>query len=212
MADLNRREFLKQVASIGVGTTLLEKTQAVDEQTSPPIPQVVLGKTGIKVSLVGLGTGMRGWMRQSNHTRMGYPAFERLVKHAYERGINFFNTADLYGTHTFLRDAPKGIPREKFVIQTKIWFMPQGLPEVVTDAKAAVDRFRKELDTDYIDIVLLHCTMRFQSHNGAIAVVDYHCWLRLKVASQRSLRKLGRAMGFSSQRTLKVMYLASLSL
>ncbi|MEZ8217873.1 hypothetical protein B0813_001410 [Candidatus Fervidibacteria bacterium JGI MDM2 SSWTFF-3-K9] len=60
MADLNRREFLKQVASIGVGTTLLGKVQAVDEQTSPPIPQVVLGKTGIKVSLVGLGTGMRG--------------------------------------------------------------------------------------------------------------------------------------------------------
>jgi len=160
MAELNRREFLKQIASIGVGATLLEKTQAVDKQPpSSPIPQVELGKTGIKVSLIGLGTGMRGWMRQSNHTRMGHPAFERLVKHAYERGINFFDTADLYGTHTFLRDALKGIPREKFVIQTKIWFMPQGLPEVVTDAKAAVDRFRKELDTDYIDIVLLHCTM-----------------------------------------------------
>jgi len=212
MADLNRREFLKQVASTGFGTKLLGKAQTVDGQTSFPIPQVVLGKTGIKVSLVGLGTGVRGWMRQSNHTRMGYPAFERLVKHAYERGINFFDTADLYGTHAFLCDALKGIPREKFVIQTKIWFMPQGLPEVVTDAKAAVDRFRKELDTDYIDIVLLHCTMRFQSHNGAIAVVDYHCWLRLKVASQRSLRKLGRAMGFSSQRTLKVIYFASLSL
>lgn len=159
--DLKRREFLKRVASIGIGTTLAGKSIfALEGQPlRSPTQQVELGKTGIKVSLVGLGTGMRGWMRQSNHTRMGFPAFERLVKHAYERGINFFDTADLYGTHPFLRDALKSIPREKYVIQTKIWFMPQGLPEMVTDAKAAVDRFRKELDTDYIDIVLFHCTM-----------------------------------------------------
>lgn len=160
MGVIKRREFLKQVAVISVGTTLTGKAHSFDERPlSSPTQQVMLGKTGIKVSLVGLGTGMRGWMRRSNHTRMGYQAFERLVKHAYERGINFFDTADLYGTHPFLRDALKGIPREKYVIQTKIWFMPQGLPEPVTDAKAAVDRFRKELDIDYIDIVLLHCTM-----------------------------------------------------
>lgn len=161
MSDLKRRSFLERVAAIGVGAAFLGKVRAVEKQATPPLPlpKVKLGRTGIEVSLVGLGTGMRGWMRQSNHTRMGYPAFEKLVKHAYERGINFFDTADLYGTHTFLRDALKGIPREKYVIQTKIWFMPQGLPEIVKDAKAAVDRFRKELNTDYIDIVLLHCTM-----------------------------------------------------
>ena len=119
---------------------------------------VPLGNTGLRASLVGLGTGMKGWMRQSNHTRMGKPAFIRLIRHAYERGINFFDVADLYGTHTFLRDALQGIPRDKVVIQTKIWFQPRGLPETVTSARQALDRFRLELDTDYLDIVLLHCT------------------------------------------------------
>ncbi len=160
MGNLGRRDFLVQV-TVGVGAALTHNVWAEDKQPPlrSPTQQVPLGKTGITVSLVGLGTGMRGWMRQSNHTRMGYPAFERLVRHAYERGITFFDTADLYGTHPFLRDALKGIDREKFVLQTKIWFAPWGLPEQVTDAKAAVERFRKELNTDYIDIVLLHCTM-----------------------------------------------------
>ncbi|MCX7777493.1 MAG: aldo/keto reductase, partial [Armatimonadetes bacterium] len=79
-------------------------------------------------------------------------------RQAYDRGIRFFDVADLYGTHTFLRDAIKGIPREDIVIQSKIWFRKEGLPEQVTDAMEAVERFRRELGTDYIDIVLLHCT------------------------------------------------------
>jgi aryl-alcohol dehydrogenase-like predicted oxidoreductase len=133
-----------------------------DAQSKPlvrsPVEQVALGKTGIKTSFVGIGTGVRGWMRQSNHTRMGKEAFIALIRHAYDSGITFFDTADLYGTHPFLRDALKGIPREKIVIQSKIWFAPMGLPGPVTDAKSALDRFRQELGTDYIDIVLLHCT------------------------------------------------------
>lgn len=133
-----------------------------EAQQKPPVrsptERVTLGKTGIKASFVGIGTGMRGWMRQSNHTRMGKEAFIALIRHAYDNGITFFDTADLYGTHPFLRDALKGIPREKVVIQSKIWFGAMGLPEPVTDARSALDRFRQELGTDYIDIVLLHCT------------------------------------------------------
>ncbi len=162
MATFSRRKFLLSQVVAGVGIALSGKTLLPMDEQKPlvsPTQQVPLGKTDINASLVGLGTGMKGWMRQSNHTRMGYPAFERLVRHAYERGITFFDAADLYGTHPFLRDAFKGIPREKVVIQTKIWFQPHGLPEQVTDAKKAIERFRKELDTDYIDIVLLHCTM-----------------------------------------------------
>lgn len=159
MQPMTRREFLGSVLA-GAGGVLLD---AVSEaQPKPPVrsptEQVTLGKTGIKASFVGIGTGMRGWMRQSNHTRMGKEAFIALIRHAYENGITFFDAADLYGTHPFLRDALKGIPREKIVIQSKIWFGPMGLPEQVTDAKSAIDRFRQELDTDYIDSVLLHCT------------------------------------------------------
>ncbi len=159
MQPMTRREFLGTVLA-GAGGMWLE-TVAEAQQKPPvrsPTEQVTLGKTGLKASFVGIGTGMRGWMRQSNHTRMGKEAFVSLIRHAYESGITFFDTADLYGTHPFLRDALKGIPREKVVIQSKIWFGPMGLPEPVTDAKSALDRFRQELGTDYIDIVLLHCT------------------------------------------------------
>jgi aryl-alcohol dehydrogenase-like predicted oxidoreductase len=90
---------------------------------------------------------------------MGQEAFTRLARHAYDQGITFFDVADLYGTHPYLRTALKGIPREKVVIQSKIWWRPDGLPEHVTDAAAAIDRFRQELGTDYIDSVLLHCTI-----------------------------------------------------
>ncbi|MDH7569677.1 MAG: aldo/keto reductase, partial [Armatimonadota bacterium] len=114
--------------------------------------------TGVRVSFLGVGTGVHGWMRQSDQTRMGRDAFTALVRHAYDRGITFFDTADLYGTHPFLKDALKGIPRERVVLQTKIWFGRGGLPERVTDARAAVERFLQELGTDYLDSVLLHCT------------------------------------------------------
>jgi len=159
MRSLTRREFISTML-LGAGGVLMDGV-AYAERKPPvrsPVEQVALGKTGIKASFVGIGTGVRGWMRQSNHTRMGKEAFIALIRHAYDSGITFFDTADLYGTHTFLRDALKGIPREKIVIQSKIWCSPMGLPEPETDAKRALDRFRQELDTDYIDIVLLHCT------------------------------------------------------
>ncbi|MCS6948923.1 MAG: aldo/keto reductase [Armatimonadota bacterium] len=159
MSPITRREFLGTVLAGAGGMWLQTVSEATQKPPlRSPTEQVALGKTGIKASFVGIGTGMRGWMRQSNHTRMGKEAFIALIRHAYERGINFFDTADLYGTHPFLREALKGIPRDKVVIQSKIWFAPHGLPEQVIDARRAIDRFRQELGTDYIDIVLLHCT------------------------------------------------------
>jgi aryl-alcohol dehydrogenase-like predicted oxidoreductase len=156
---MSRRNFIAGMVAC-VGSVAFGKDAIEGEGVSlkSPTQLVPLGKTGIKASFVGVGTGMRGWMRSSNHTRMGKEAFIRLIKHAYESGITFYDVADLYGTHTFLRDAVKGIPRENIVIQSKIWFRKEGLPEQVTDASEALERFRKELDTDYIDIVLLHCT------------------------------------------------------
>ncbi len=154
---MDRRSFLIGMAACLSGKAL-STIEGGEEKLSSPTQLVPIGKTGIKATLVGIGTGMRGWMRQSNHTRMGKEAFIKLIRHAYDRGIRFFDVADLYGTHTFLRDAIKGIPRESIVIQSKIWFRREGLPEHVTDAAEALERFRRELDTDYIDIVLLHCT------------------------------------------------------
>lgn len=161
----NRREFVAAtlaVAGLAPAVSRAAGTHDVGDGPAPvtsPTQRVALGRTGITASFVGLGTGVHGSMRSSNATRMGQEAFTRLARHAYDQGINLFDVADLYGTHPFLRTALNGIPREKIVIESKIWWRPEGLPEHVTDATAALDRFRKELGTDYIDTVLLHCTV-----------------------------------------------------
>jgi len=125
-----------------------------------PFEIVSLGKTGIKASRISLGTGYKGWKRSSNQTRLGKEKFERLIRESYERGVRMFDMADLYGSHPYLTPALKGIPRSEYVILSKIWFRPRGLPEDERpNADIVVQRFLKELKTDYIDIVLLHCTV-----------------------------------------------------
>src|SRR5208282_3026338 len=123
-----------------------------------PYETVRLGETKLKVSRFCLGTGMRGGNRQSDHTRMGKQKLEALLQGAYERGIRTFDLADLYGTHPYLLPALKGIPRDKCAIFTKIWFQPGGIPEPERPAaEVVISRFLKEIGTDYLDLVLLHC-------------------------------------------------------
>jgi aryl-alcohol dehydrogenase-like predicted oxidoreductase len=123
-----------------------------------PYELVPLGATKIKVSRVGFGTGMRGGGRQSNQTRLGKEKFEALLQAAYERGVRLFDAADLYGTHPFLAGALAKMKRKDYVISSKIWWHQGGLPEKERpDSDIVVERFLKELNTDYIDVILLHC-------------------------------------------------------
>ncbi|MFO0950543.1 MAG: hypothetical protein U0835_05205 [Isosphaeraceae bacterium] len=71
---------------------------------------MTLGKTGIQVSLVGMGSGTVGSGQASNQTRLGVKGFTRVVRHALDRGVCFFDVADQYGSHTYLREALKGVP------------------------------------------------------------------------------------------------------
>jgi len=84
-------------------------------------------------------------------------AFDTLVRHSFDKGINLMDAADLYGSHTFLRDALKGIAREKYVLLSKIWPLQESWNAASGGANQEVDRFRKELATDTIDICLIHC-------------------------------------------------------
>ena len=116
--------------------------------------RVLLGKTGIEVSQLCIGTGTRGWSGESDQTRkLGTKGLADLLVYAYERGINFIDTADQYGSHPHVREASKRIGREKLIVTTKT---------CATDAqmmRSELDRFRSELGTDYLDVVLLHCLM-----------------------------------------------------
>ena len=159
--DMKRREFLaKSIAGVGgllLGSGCID-TARQKSGTFEPYERVPLGKTKIKVSRVGFGTGMRGGNRQSNQTRLGKDTFDALLKTAYERGVRLFDMADLYGTHPYLASALSRMPREDYVINTKMWWRSGGIPEKERpDADVVVKRFLKELNTDYIDVVLLHC-------------------------------------------------------
>jgi aryl-alcohol dehydrogenase-like predicted oxidoreductase len=158
---MRRREFL--VGSLaGLGGMVLWPARVGAEEQRPkmfdPYERVPLGKTKIKVSRVGFGTGMRGGNRQSNQTRMGKERFESLLQAAYERGVRLFDVADLYGTHPYLAGALRKMRRKDYVIASKIWWRPGGVPEKERpNADVVVERFLEELKTDYVDLILLHC-------------------------------------------------------
>jgi len=161
--EIRRREFLfKSVAGIG-GLLLVPGYTSSARQKSAnfnPYERVPLGKTKIMVSRVGFGTGMRGGRRQSNQTRLGKEVFESLLQASYERGVRLFDAADLYGSHPYIASALKKMPRRDYTIVSKIWWRRGGIPEQERPgADVVVERFCKELDTDYIDLVLLHCVV-----------------------------------------------------
>jgi aryl-alcohol dehydrogenase-like predicted oxidoreductase len=158
---LRRREFIHRTA-LGVGGLIVAAPQSARAHAPitrfDPYALVQLGKTPLKVSRFCLGTGMRGGMRSSNHSRMGKQAFEALIRESFDRGTRLFDLADLYGTHPYVIPALKGIARPRYQLVTKVWFMPGSLPEPERpDADIVIARFLKELQTDYVDLVLLHC-------------------------------------------------------
>lgn len=174
MPDFDRRKFLGASAGAAVGMAagrgaLAKSDLPTNEAASaaatdvPRPPQVTLGKTGVKMSRLGQGTGVIGGQRQSNQTRMGFEKLVALFRHAYDRGITFFDMADLYGTHLYFREALRSIPREEVTILTKVWWPYDGPRDKTAEnhraqiTRSSLERFRHELTTDYLDIVLLHC-------------------------------------------------------
>lgn len=171
MSELDRRHFLGAATAAGLAATAkgspdgsaLAEAEPSHGEAPPPPPLTTLGQTGIRTTRLAQGTGVRGGERQSDQTRMGFDQFVSLFRHAYDRGVRFFDLADLYGTHLYFREALRTIPREEVTILTKLWWRYDG-PEANTSAahreqvtRSALERFRHELTTDYVDIVLLHC-------------------------------------------------------
>jgi predicted aldo/keto reductase-like oxidoreductase len=157
MAALSRRDFLGQsAAAVGVlaAGTLSTAADPPPRKLRSAADQVTLGRTGIKTSLLGMGTGSVGVKRSSNQVRLGQEKFNRLVRHAFDRGITYFDTADQYGAHIYLREALRGLPREKLFIQTKTRATSAEV------ARADILRFREELGTEYLDTLLMHCMMK----------------------------------------------------
>jgi 1-deoxyxylulose-5-phosphate synthase len=112
---------------------------------------VTLGQSGLRVSRLCIGTGTNGWGGKSNQTGLGLEGLADLLRYAYDRGVRFWDSADQYGSHPHVRRALRTLDRAQVVVTTKT--RGAGYDEVTAD----VEGFRREMDTDYLDIVLLHC-------------------------------------------------------
>jgi aryl-alcohol dehydrogenase-like predicted oxidoreductase len=146
MSPFSRRDFLKTGVAAGAlagaaGMPILaEHTTAADT--------VTLGKSGVKVTRLAFGTGTNSGEVQQ---RLGQEGFTRLVRHAYDRGIRFFETSESYGSsQQMLGVALKGIPRENYQLMTKVT-TTDGI-----DMRAKLDELRRNSNTEYFDIMLLH--------------------------------------------------------
>ena len=123
-----------------------------------PLQKISLGRSGLETTLLGVGTGVSGGGRSSFLTRQDKSKSIAVLKHAYDRGFRQFDLADTYGTHPLMAEALKGMNREELLLVSKIWTRGGGIPEKERpDMDVVVDRFRKEIDTDYIDLVQIHC-------------------------------------------------------
>src|SRR6202140_14646 len=161
--QLKRREFIRSTAyGFGAawfgGRALAHATSARADFLSEPLPrkfaavdEVTLGNTGIKTSRLAMGTGTVGSGHHSNQTALGVAGLSALLLNGYEQGLRFFDAADSYGSHPHVAEALKHVPRDKVTVLTKTWARD------AATAKADIERFRRELGTDYLDICLMHC-------------------------------------------------------
>ncbi len=144
MSDLSRRNFLK--AGVAAGALASVNTLHAERETATN--WVTLGKSDVKVTRLALGTGTFSGRVQQD---LGQEGFTRLVRHAYDRGIRFFETSESYGaSQQMLATALKGLPRESYALMTKVT-TSRGV-----DPSAKLDELRRNSSTEYFDIMLLH--------------------------------------------------------
>jgi predicted aldo/keto reductase-like oxidoreductase len=182
-----RRQFLKRSAAAGAmllapGPLLATSTPA--KRTAAD--QVTLGKTGLKLSRLGFGTGSNSGQVQRD---LGQEQFNSLIRYAFDQGITYFDCAQAYHTFPWIGEAIKGLPREKLFIQSKIGGQPE-------DILAAIDRHRKVFNTDYVDSMLIHCMVRNHWTDPWKRIMDgfdeakEKKWMRAKGVSCHSLPAL----------------------
>ncbi len=154
---MHRREFLARSAS-SLGAVWLSSKSILSALADETLPRkfaasdtVTLGSTGIKTSRLAMGTGTVGSEHHSHQTALGVRGLSDLLLNGYDHGLRFFDAADSYGSHPHVAEALKHVPRDKVTVLSKSWARD------AATMRADLDRFRRELGTDYLDICLMHC-------------------------------------------------------
>lgn len=146
MRHFTRRDFLK--TGLAAGTLAASGGLTLGAQPGSATDMVTLGRSGVKVTRLAFGTGTVSGRVQRE---LGQDAFTRLVRHAYDHGIRFFETAESYGEmHRMLGVALKGIPRDSYQLMSKVTTRDG------VDPRQKIDELRQLANTDYFDMMLLH--------------------------------------------------------
>jgi aryl-alcohol dehydrogenase-like predicted oxidoreductase len=194
---MKRRDFLKTAAlgagAAWVGTNHFKTLFAEGAGRFSAADIVTLGKTGIKTSRLACGTGTVGYNRGSHQTALGIQGLADLLWRGYDNGLRFFDTADSYGSHPHVAAALKRVPREKVTIMTKSWAREP--KQMLAD----IDRYRKELNTDYLDLLMMHCltepnwTERFRPVMDAVSEAQEKGLIRAHGCSCHKIEALREA-------------------
>ncbi|HLK20265.1 MAG TPA: aldo/keto reductase [Bryobacteraceae bacterium] len=167
---MNRRHFLRNAAAGTIALHCFPYHLFAATTKKSATDRIKLGPRGVEVSRLAMGTGTDGVGGSSNQTRkLGLKGLAELFDVAYDQGVTFWDSADQYGTHPHVREALKRAKRERVTILTKTHASTE------KEMRADLDRFRRELGTDYIDILLLHCMLDNdwpERKKGAMAVIS----------------------------------------
>jgi 1-deoxyxylulose-5-phosphate synthase len=170
---MNRRDFfVRSAATAGAAIALDRFPHHLFAGTTKKsaTDRIQLGPMKVELSRLAMGTGTNGVGGSSNQTRkLGLGGLADLFKAAYDQGVTFWDSADQYGTHPHLKEALKSVPRDKVTILSKTHASTE------KEMRADLDRFRREIGTDYIDILLLHCMLDGdwpERKKGAMAVIS----------------------------------------
>lgn len=174
---MRRRDFIRQ--SLLAGTSVAAVQQRLYGTSNGYVENpsrrfaydgVALGPDKLPASRLAMGTGTKGFRGASNQTRkLGVGGLTDLYRYGFDNGLTFWDTADGYGSHPHLKSALQHIPREQVVIMTK------STSKTAKDMREDIDRFRRELGTDYIDLLLLHAVREEDwpvQRQGAMEVID----------------------------------------
>ncbi|HYO80009.1 MAG TPA: aldo/keto reductase [Bryobacteraceae bacterium] len=167
---MKRRDFVQAGGAAAVSLNAFPHHLFAAETKKKASDRVKLGPMKVEMSRLALGTGTNGSGGSSNQTKkLGVGGVADLFAAGYDNGVTFWDSADQYGSHPHLRAGLKKVAREKVTILSKTHASTE------SEMKADLDRFRKELNTDYIDILLLHCMMDAQwpeKKKGAMNVIS----------------------------------------
>ncbi len=144
MSPLNRREFLRTSIVVGAAAAGTLPLQATGRTATD---MVTLGNSGMRVTRLAFGTGSNNGHVQA---ALGQKEFSRLIAHAWDRGIRFFETAEAYATPAMLGEALKPYPRESYQLMNKVTTTEGANPQ------ERFDDLRRVSQTEYFDIMLLH--------------------------------------------------------